>query len=641
MTDDSKTKKGKINPGKYFPSKFKPFATQAEALEQIGIFLNRPTESIMLLKMPPASGKSPLAAAAARAKVAEGDKAFILVPPGLESQYAKDLGDELAFARGAGQFSCVGGHGLCSGTAARRRCSHRKSGGCPWKEERKAAAENSGRVMVMTPSSFWFMRLNEREGGTIFPAKGGLLVIDEAHLLPRLLSSILEVRIDVGLVSGFVWPEFATVLQEKSGKMNRDDAGRPITEISKKNVEIFSALKEKVGIHLGRLTDLMLEMDLETLSEEFFFLGELTPDRLSAYEFYLKRVMDSITSLEKNIDGTQWAFDIAVKRPKDDYEFSPERESILRPAIPTQSFMLSKGCGDLRVRCAALPSGFMKDFLRGFDKIILMSGTLFRVHLERLGLISPGMIDEDGNIKGIRQFECQSRIPVSARRFYFDFSNGRHVNSQNIEENFRHFARVIIRKYVPRMRGVKGILHVHNRMQANMITVLLRLEISAIAKKFGASPDDICVVINEIEEKNFDVAMEKHKNHELKKHPKAGPQNLFLVAVKRYEGISLDDDLARMNIFLKCPLLNPFDVINKSLDNIYKNYITIETVTSIIQGKNRGTRHAKDYCLNVALDLATFNTMKKVIQELPESERESYEEVRDDEFIAEFKGRVR
>ena len=89
----------------------------------------------------------------------------------------------------------------------------------------------------------------------------------------------------------------------------------------------------------------------------------------------------------------------------------------------------------------------------------------------------------------------------------------------------------------------------------------------------------------------------------------------ILVTPSGWEGIDFPDEQCRFIIIVKSPYPNLSDERIKFISSKYKDSYDMMTLTKLIQGMGRGTRHINDYCKIYVIDSSTkrlFNNRKNI-----------------------------
>lgn len=686
----------RIDPSKSFPEGLAPYPHQIEFLVEAGKFFRARDERILLNYIPTAGGKSPLAVSVTRAWIAAGGRSVILCPnKELQFQYRKDFGDGgLNVVMGASEFSCASFPGeSCGSVSARKTCAHRKihpvefKGGCPCPY--KAHLEDSRRLadvkpLCFTPMSLLAYRKNSFLGPTL-PSGNGLLVVDEAHLLPDTLSDMLavSVRLDVleGIRAAARWVRSSCdgggsfgeasfsggygegeggdlVPKDKEGERVGFVRSRPLT--SGKNPPTQTHAKgvaeNKVAGGAGDGDFFFLGKGPTTVNHEGLPLGPMTPRRGEILEEIGKDAATLAGWLGGLTDATiasgllkffpigEGASEGASSYLYDFFNALAERCALCVETMGETQWaceltrLSSHGLGDdlfhseghrekptrLLIRPGVIPNSFLKKVFGGFSKVILMSGTLFRTHLERLGLVSAEMVTEDGKIVGVRRFEADSRIPIPRRRMVIDHGSGMSVNHSNISQAFEKFANYIVLEIAPKLPGAKGIIHVSSAVQAEKLADYCNRVSRAHAKRNGlTSPTSVFLTPKN---KGWRDTYQLFRDA-----PTGGEygENLFLIAARRYEGLDLRDDLARINIIAKTPYPNIKDSVVCSLDELFRTYSVTATLTSFIQAANRAVRHPGDWALNICLDTSAALLFARYGEDMPSYVKDAISEERE------------
>jgi Rad3-related DNA helicase len=563
-----------------------------------------------------------------------------------------------------------------------------KSGGsgCPYRACQLAARSTARTTpLCFTPQSFIAYRDNRWLGGSL-PQGDGLLVIDEAHSLPDVLADglSLSIRLDVidealnlklpvGLdtdldVAGpsgyggvasrdFAGGETSRVdeagqkdpmekdpvanssltlevdVGDKAPKVrtvgagdfefffseaffglggNSNHEGRPLRQIGKKQVELLTVVADGLASLASGISEMLAMGMIGELGNHFPRLAGSGMEGFEKYAEMLSSNEDKVRKIIEMASEVRWAGELVGGG------FSSSDDVVPQEKWGSQVRLL--------VRPSVIPTSYLKKFFGGFSKIILMSGSLFKNHLERLGLVSDDMFTDDGKIIGVRRFESQSVIDPKRRMMVIDHAHGMSVNFKNIPEAFASFAKFIVLKVARKLPGEKGIIHVTSSSQAERLASYGNIMAKAYAKKTGRP-----VPAEFITSQKLGWA-QTFKNYSERGTGRGFP-TLFLVAARRYEGIDLKDSLARINIIAKTPYLNIKDSMVISLDELFKTYSVVATLTAFIQASNRAVRNKGDWALNICLDTSSSGLFQRFGQDLPEFVTEAIREEHDKSWI--------
>lgn len=598
----------------FFPKDKTPFDTQLAALAEIDQFIDADDERLMVAIIPTAGGKSPIAAAAARYWLDRGRRlkspavsAIMCINKALQAQYKKDFSQgDLSPVVGATEFQCLDKKSSCGAESSRRECRRRgiddsDESRCPYQQHRLSAALSAPRrPLCFNPHSFFAFKKHQRFG-SMFNEGGGLLIVDEAHDLPRQLRDFLTLEVPVGLVDSlFLGDEvigkslsnssqqfcFASELFADELDAPRNEHDKPVGILTPGQTQWLRALneiiREKIALidkHLGKLDHQWLRSNLWSMPED------ASERDYEAHLSLLEHISNQLQQLVAYSGESQWVV-----------EFTKANDQI-----------------KLRVRPIVIPKSFLNEFFSGFEKIILMSATIFRSHIEELSLCPP---DQHDPWKHIRMFQCQSRIAPSRRKIHLDMINGRQVNYRNTRECFSHFVTLVVDQVCPKLPGQKGIVHVSSHAQAELFCRLG----NAYAKKANPKAPE-AVFISAGTKGGWKSAY----NEFVRTKPGADHPCLFLVAARRYEGIDLAGDLARICIIAKAPYPHTGDVLTQALAAKLPGYIDTSTITSFIQASNRATRGPDDWSLIIALDTNLHSLFSRYGQGCPDYFQEQVE----------------
>lgn len=682
---------------RFFPVTLRPYPHQIMFLDQARKFFAASDERILLNYIPTAGGKSPLAVAITQAWIAGGGRAVILCPnKELQNQYKKDFGDgQISVITGASEFKCkTFPDAGCGSLKARRGCSLRRirvedgeptqsSCECPYRERQLRSREDASRVpLCFTPHSFLAYRDNQWLSPHL-PAGDGLLVVDEAHLLPDTLADNLTLSIRLDLIvealsapelaplaggsfgdagfalggyagvagenlsspvvadhrpSGFVKSKdmtslvaatvevagsedpatlvsYTSLIAEIFGRTHRqNNEGQPLAALEKSHEEFLSRVADRLGARADALLERIKLGAFDELTSHFPWLKGASEDAWNRYADHMKGQERKLRLVADLAFDTQWAVEVTKGgAPGADDGVPGERwRSPLR----------------LLVRPSVIPLPYLRKFFAGFSKVVLMSGTLFKNHLERLGLVSPKMLTDEGRIIGVRRFEGESRIEPHRRRMIIDHVHGASVNFRNIPECFEKFARFIVEKVADKLPGEKGVIHVSSALQAEKMAELgNRIAMAKVNRGLRKEPMAVFITA-----KRDGWAETFRRFKEIV--PDSNKPTVFLVAARRYEGLDLKDDLARINIIAKTPYPNTKDTMVLSLDALFQTYSVVSTLTSFIQAANRAVRHPADWALNICLDTSASKLFERYGEGLPQFVTEAMMEARDPDWFS-------
>ncbi len=599
----------KTDPIKHFPRTDKvkdPLPEQYPALIAAKEFLENESLSVLINRMPTASGKTLTSLAEAIAWHKAGGAAVLIAPTkDLQMNFKKDAPPgTINTVMGAVEFACAKDPTVtCGSRKAKSSCDSRPlsesaldsmESNCPYQAQRlKAATEARMKPICFTPHSYIAYKKHPALGKYL-PNGDGLMIIDEAHLLPAMLRSFISLSIDSNLIDialNFSKGEFMSEFFKKHEATNEE--GLPITLVRKQD--------EEKTIYLGALAEGLTSLanhiksnisnpqsHIRLFPRKDFVTKEDCLGLAEAIDELSKKISSMLNQLHESFwiaESKRNSFngDESITEPSDDYVLT---------LTPT-----------------AIPKSFLNDFFSGFSKIILMSGTIFPTHLKMLGLIDDG----ESALDHVSIFEMQSRISVERRKIIIDSVNGHAINRSNLEESFTAFA-YWAQRIANRVPGEKGMIHVSSNSQARLLTKKLR----AVS---GTNRGQELIIFNQADFKSWKEVFEAFKAAKPQKH-----QNIFLVAARRYEGIDLADDLARIVLFAKTPFVNKADTMVQCLEHLYPGYYDTETLTSLIQGCNRGTRKPTDWSLIAIFDTTVRSVLSRHGSSLPEFIQEAFEE---------------
>ena len=689
---DEKTS-GLVDPAQFFTKKYSPFAQQEQFLDEARAFLASDSERVMINNISTAGGKSPLAVAVASAWISVGGKSVILCPnKELLKQYACDFPSEVEAVFGAAEFSCPTTGKDCGHIDSREGCDSRRTkrgsllpSPCPYRQNQSRAFLSWGKKPLLYTPHLYLAQKSSPFLGENFPRGDGLMVVDEAHLLPDILSANLSLSLPVDLIDAMIaWrhsrngttselasdPKLGLASSFFVGLPQRaNHDGLPLGGIKELQLAWIASLSADLDQFLALAAGRILGEDLgygpsdsarfyrgeasqKELSESFGdlpassqpipvtahatdatvtgrgdgkwlsvvqILDNLQDDELKKVCEYLEGLRERLSLISRYAGETDWLCEItpvAIERLSGGDLILGK----LRRGDVNDRFSLS-------IRPGVIPVGYLKSFFFGFSKVILMSGTLFKNHIERLGLVTASMIGEDGKITGARRFEASSRILPARRMVHIDYANGTSVNFRNIDEAFDKFARYIVTDVCRAVPGERGIIHVSSAAQAKKMAEFGNFYAAANAVAGSRPVARFIYAENGKWRDSFREFTAKRGEHEQ-------GQNLFLVAARRYEGLDLKDGLARINIVAKAPHANMRDSMVLSLDSLFGSYSTVSALTSFIQAVNRAVRHPGDWALNICLDTSIEHVFRKCGGDLPAYIDEAIKEERDSDWLS-------
>jgi len=579
-----------------------PRIDQISFLSETNNFFKSKDERLFIGYIPTAGGKTALAIAAARAWIACGGKANIICPSkSLQMQYS-NYGDTTSPIFGAKEYICINRSGNNQNTCGSKDsflcCEHKKNGTCPQKVAQKKAFQEIGeKPLIFTPYSYLSAKSN-LAFDFYLPKGDGLLIVDEAHLLAEQIASILTVKIPMiyfFYLSKKYGKDIELTIKELFGdSYNVSFDNLPLTSLNDRNKKFIceiAAILRKIDI------EEMYKFLLETSIKHIY-------DNKDIFEDRHKSIISGLDKFEKFNSGGSFALELVKQFNKDEVDRK----------LPNLKDRLLKENIDFVMRPGVISLDFLRFFFKGYSKIIFMSGTLFRSHIERLGLISKNSINDEGKIEGVRRFEVESQIDTKRRSLHIDKANGRKVNFENIEDSFNHFSKIIVEKISPKLAGNGGFIHVASNSQAKLLYDLCLQQSESVEEEvrpifFSVSSDG-----------GWNTAFNSYLKEveKRRKNKKIKLPSFFIIAARRFEGLDLKDDLARANIIVKVPHANQRDTIVASLDNLTGGaYSVSSTITSILQASARTVRHEKDWSLNICLDLSVIQLFQKVVGELP------------------------
>ena len=555
--------------------------------------------------LPPASGKSVIAFTLAEAfKSTNLSRPVILcTDKELQAQYQNDFGSELSIVTGAAEYECSEHHDdnvSRSCATSGFSCVARKAGLCPYITSRQTIAD-APHALCFNVHSYLASRKRKLFQESVFPKGDGLLIIDEAHKLPSILTDILTVKIPL---SAFTDDLKAFIAEYFPKNLDKNPQGLPVC-IAKPNN------KDK----LRELANFLLECSNEGEQEE-------------ALAF--RRLADSLNHTVDMLHESLWLMEVVKDR---------ESSELVLQLTPT-----------------VIPFSFLESFFAGFSKVIFMSGSLFRLHLELLGLAPtchpailavkgdglrlPGESDERladrleiEFAQEVTYFDSGSPIHKRRRRIFIDFANGREVKFSNIKESFEWFG-AIVADVASCFPGHNGMIHVSSGVQVQIAAEACARNAAELAENQGEEAP----LFYPISGGGWKVGYKswlnrRHAELARRKDNPSSPEKPgeFLIAARRYEGIDLKDDLARLLFVFKAPFSDTENVYVQAMQQLFTGFLEVTTLAAFIQEVNRTTRHPGDYSLIICLDIAIARILQAYGDSLPRYIAEAIVEVEPDD----------
>lgn len=84
---------------------------------------------------------------------------------------------------------------------------------------------------------------------------------------------------------------------------------------------------------------------------------------------------------------------------------------------------------------------------------------------------------------------------------------------------------------------------------------------------------------------------------------KSEPRPKVLISPSMFEGLSLDDELSRYQVFIKCPYASLAEKRMKYIADKHPDMYKLETILKLIQGAGRSVRNVEDYAKTYMLDV--------------------------------------
>jgi Rad3-related DNA helicase len=603
----------KTNISDFFPrDRFEPHSEQQFAMSELSDFLSS-SKNLCMGLMPPATGKTAVMYALAKACVHSGKKITIVsINKNLQEQMHEEFGGEIDVIMGANNISCLSGNGLSCGAPESAGCPHRKDASCPFVQLRKSQVK-SEKPKCFNVHSFFANKIKGKKN--LFPDREGVLCIDEAHKLYEIVFDQLKIQLPLSSltedVRDFVKTTFAGCREGK------EEGKRVFLSLPADNNHAAMALR------VQEIAEFMKGVSAE---------ASATPDVDFADQSIYRDWSSQLETMSKYFLEAPWLFTLQESEETD--EDSGENDS--REVW-------------LTIHPLLLPRSFVKELLSGYSKVILLSGSLFRMHLDLLG-VSParpyaaqGLYDgfaqnkdlQDGGInelqfasleKGFQalfhRFDCPSPIDKGRRLIFIDVPNGRKVTFKSISKDFEWFAAVVAHMSLNKP-GCNGMLHVSSSAQCDLLERHLNKAVEKLAsssgqtklipKFFSASGSSWISVFSDWKERRLN----------LMRRVKAGEDSFashapeYIIAARRYEGVDLKDDLARVCGILKVPLPDSSDPVVKSMAYLFKGYDMMYALTGFIQAANRATRNPEDHSLIFCMDLKILEVLRAFGDELP------------------------
>ncbi|RYZ91949.1 MAG: hypothetical protein EOP06_05715 [Proteobacteria bacterium] len=625
---------------KTFPNDFftleKVYGHQRMAARETQLFLYKNKARIFILRLATASGKTVYSIACSRGWVsAGGERSFIIAPPHLHPQILAEFRgvDEALVLPKRTAFICPSVQGAsCGSLRTRRDCSHHKDKTCPYIQARDDAHQKSfdkKRIVVVSLGQWLSLAKNEKFKH-LLPSGGGMLTIDEAHTFPREVNKFIDGEIDLGFLMNFISQRIASNVMAGMGNFqDRYSAKKMSIDDQASLLEMSAWLRDYAGL----VADALYQYDEENLDELIPFLDSSDVESIDQFTEYLKRAADRFSFAAENVTESRWFLEIrAAYSPAGGVgDMEPNTSPIEKKKYFNLSIPIGKSIPELklasttayvlRLRSIEIPPAFLRNLFAGFSKAVFMSGTLFPMHIARLGLISKSDMTEDGELLGVRTFTAKSNIASWRRMMYVDKKNGVAVKSATILEDYKRMASNIVTRILPKFAGQRAFIHVHNNQQATILAQAIRLK--ALDRNFPIQ------LYTESDPGGFDYAFKKY----LDPMTPGDPTVRIVIGIKRYEGLNLSDDRARLIIIARTPRLNPYDPLISALESVYKGLTIVETVTAILQAKDRGVRHQADGAVIICLDLSALRELSSMWDDLPQYDQECIVETDDDDYL--------
>ena len=636
------------HPSDFFKNGLKPYPEQEDGLDAMHQFLESDAR-LMLANEPTASGKTYMAMATGQAYIASGQGKVVILGQNNEQidQFSDSFAKkEILKVMGSGAYKCSSfKKRSCGEEVSRWKCPSRKGSSddlCPYRKARKIADSSDGSVpFIMSPHTLMSLK-SSPSYQNILPSDGGLLIVDEAHLLPELLAQKITLKLPIRMIEGLLSHE---KIGDNSfnkwffGKTPRQNiSGESMIAIGSYQTEYLELLRGAIEAHLNEKKQNLgfgsgsREGSENLSSDEDGYVDEdsvLGADESSRWGIrYLEALRTTLQQLEtflSHANETMWAAEV-IKVPGDSVS------EFLYGQIPDEEEAL------IQIRPGILPASYLERFFSGFSKVILMSGTIYLHHAIRLGLARPSALLSSEEIKGIKHHVGKSRIQPARRMIHIDKVGGRSVSSKTIDDDFEFFAKRIVDVIAPKFPGAKGIIHVTSHAQAEKFARMANLYSMRRKKQREQLSGEECnqrARFITTEGKSFESTLAKWKK--LPGQIKKGETTNFLVVVRRYEGLDLKDDLSRINIILKYPHSNHTDTIVKTIDSIIRGYSAVNSLSSFFQAGNRTSRTGDDWSFIVCLDTSAERAVGPHLESSPQYMKEQVKIEEDINWITNWK----
>lgn len=508
------------------------------------------TNKHFLLEAPTGSGKSIIGICVSFVLNALGFTGYILASDlNLQTQYENDfkrLGLDWGSVKGIDNYLCTenGEKHSCGNCHMRNETysviKERKCfNDCPYYSARAKAASSETSLLNY---SYWLIQMNYVSNTSVHGLfdKRDFIICDEAHKLVDIVQN-----------------HFAPMIDKRTA-MNIEDI---IDEYS--HARLWSG---QAQIDYGQVVKtIQTSQDKEVLFEKLVMLENVTALLVSGTNYYKQKVSDAMAhgkidkKMKKTIRLLDWAKDLHCKL--EDYI----------KIISTVGFESMIPCNDKesgRVTFKTLDERFLMEhfFHDVHDFSIMMTATMGNAKT---------FYD---SVKGVDIYSSKAcKIPST-----FDFTNspiysykGHSMSYKNKDANTPWVVEKVD-EILEKHKGQKGIIHCGSYALGNKIYSMSNNKKRILMYKQGEK----------------DVVLDMFKNSDDK----------VLIGPSILEGVNLEDDMSRFQIFVKVPyasLGDKFVLEKMKVDNVWYQ---CDAIKKILQGVGRSVRSKDDWAVTYILD---------------------------------------
>jgi len=514
-----------------------PFDLRKEQKECIDfIFENlslKPHKKFFLLDLPTGVGKSILALKFIQKylKEIDSDSKFDILTESklLQRQYTEEF-NSISNLWGRNSYQCNQYEANCDQGKEYQKLTKEKCDNCPYEKDREQFF--GGRISLTNFHMFTLMRINE-----IFKRReSNVLIVDEAHQLESVVSDFISVTLSETNLKKFKFKNEKDLIRSLKRiktieKFSQFVSNKLLNEVESKLQELSKNTKNSNNIKLKR--DIKVNEILGTESNQ---VSEL-------------KLLKSLTSLQSKIlnfleeynnDNENWVVE---------YEYDDKKKFKIK-AQPIWAYPF-----------------FDKYIWKGYDKVILMSGTILNREMFSYLNGIPEPVCE--------YYSIESPFKPKNRPIYY-IPSGK--MSYKTKQDTLKVIKPILGKLLKKYENKKGIIHTVSFDLQNWTIENLKND-----RLLGHDSD------------------QKSKNFAIKQHYTSDKPTI-LVSPSMGTGIDLKDDLARFQICLKVPYPSLADSKNKKRLKDKPEWYAWTTVSKFIQMYGRAVRSSSDYSHFIILD---------------------------------------